>query len=108
MFRARTKGKRVYELVCTVYMWVCVCVYHVGHIRSGKNMFVVDPVLCLLNQPMQITACNCTYMYMRVMSRFAHKGLEAFDEPLFLSPTLCYPNPLNPNPTFVLCLSPTP
>ncbi len=25
----------------------------------------------------------------------AIKGLEAFDEPLFLSPTLCYPNPLN-------------
>ncbi len=37
-----------------------------------------------------------TLLSVREMSKFAIKGLEAFDKTLFLSPTPCYPNP---NPT---------
>ncbi len=37
---------------------------------------------------------TCSILSIRVMSSIAIKGLEAFDEPLFLSPTLVILTPL--------------
>ncbi len=75
---------------------------------SSRQGNLIDPIATITHMEKVIILRHQAAEIRRVMSRFAHKGLEAFDEPLFLSPTLCYPNPLNPNPTFVLCLSPTP